>query len=131
MVHGGKFMNIATTIHQVFFVSFNLLLSMMDWFIRFKTNSVYKFKLNRNICSIFSVNSVCWAHHDFGLMLACGSSDGSISVLSSTGKLCFIYVFLWLFQSVAGCIKLSVSLSVPLAIPLFVCLSIYFIGIAQ
>ena len=29
-----------------------------------------------------SVNSVQWAPHDFGLILACGSSDGSISVLS-------------------------------------------------
>lgn len=32
-----------------------------------------------------SVNSVCWAPHDFGLMLACGSSDGAVSVLSSQG----------------------------------------------
>ena len=34
---------------------------------------------------IFPVNSVCWAPHEFGLILACGSSDGSISVVSSTG----------------------------------------------
>ncbi|XP_002741141.2 protein SEC13 homolog [Saccoglossus kowalevskii] len=32
-----------------------------------------------------SVNSVCWAPHEFGLMLVCGSSDGAISVLSSAG----------------------------------------------
>ncbi|XP_074644859.1 protein SEC13 homolog [Tubulanus polymorphus] len=32
-----------------------------------------------------SVNSVCWAPHEFGLMLVCGSSDGAISVLSTTG----------------------------------------------
>lgn len=31
-----------------------------------------------------SVNSVCWAPHDFGLILACGSSDGSISIVSAT-----------------------------------------------
>jgi protein transport protein SEC13 len=31
-----------------------------------------------------SVNSVCWAPHDYGLILACGSSDGSISILSAT-----------------------------------------------
>ena len=31
-----------------------------------------------------SVNSVCWAPHDFGLILACGSSDGSISILTAT-----------------------------------------------
>lgn len=29
-----------------------------------------------------SVNSVCWAPHELGLILACGSSDGTISVLS-------------------------------------------------
>ncbi|KDR17793.1 protein SEC13 homolog [Zootermopsis nevadensis] len=30
-----------------------------------------------------SVNSVAWAPHEFGLMLACGSSDGSLSILTS------------------------------------------------
>ena len=29
-----------------------------------------------------SVNSVCWAPHEFGLILACGSSDGAVSILS-------------------------------------------------
>jgi protein transport protein SEC13 len=33
-----------------------------------------------------SVNSVCWAPYEFGLMLACGSSDGAISVIWSSGK---------------------------------------------
>lgn len=33
----------------------------------------------------FPVNSVCWAPHDYGLILACGSSDGAISLLSYTG----------------------------------------------
>ncbi|XP_077980980.1 protein SEC13 homolog [Glandiceps talaboti] len=32
-----------------------------------------------------SVNSVCWAPHEFGLVLVCGSSDGTVSVLSSSG----------------------------------------------
>ncbi|CAF1059243.1 unnamed protein product [Adineta ricciae] len=32
-----------------------------------------------------SVNTVAWAPYEYGLMLACGSSDGSISILSSTG----------------------------------------------
>merc|ERR1712050_628307 len=32
-----------------------------------------------------SVNSVCWAPHEFGLILVCGSSDGCISIISSTG----------------------------------------------
>jgi len=31
------------------------------------------------------VNSVCWAPYDYGLILACGSSDGAISLLSYTG----------------------------------------------
>lgn len=30
-----------------------------------------------------SVNSVAWAPHDYGLILACGSSDGSLSILTS------------------------------------------------
>lgn len=29
-----------------------------------------------------SVNSVCWAPHEFGLILACGSLDGTISILT-------------------------------------------------
>jgi protein transport protein SEC13 len=29
-----------------------------------------------------SVNSICWAPQEFGLCLACGSSDGTISVLT-------------------------------------------------
>lgn len=33
-----------------------------------------------------TVNSVCWAPHDYGLILACGSSDGAISLLSYTGE---------------------------------------------
>ena len=33
-----------------------------------------------------SVNSVSFAPHEFGLILACGSSDGTISIISSTGK---------------------------------------------
>ena len=32
------------------------------------------------------VNTVAWAPYEYGLMLACGSSDGSISVINSTGK---------------------------------------------
>lgn len=30
-----------------------------------------------------SVNSVAWAPHEFGLILACGSSDGSVSILTN------------------------------------------------
>ncbi|TPP61740.1 Protein transport protein SEC13 [Fasciola gigantica] len=33
-----------------------------------------------------SVNCVAWAPHPFGLILACASSDGTISILSSTGS---------------------------------------------
>lgn len=32
-----------------------------------------------------SVNSVSWAPHEWGLLLACGSSDGSISIIWTTG----------------------------------------------
>lgn len=32
-----------------------------------------------------TVNSVCWGPYDFGLILACGSSDGAISLLTLTG----------------------------------------------
>jgi len=32
-----------------------------------------------------SVNSVSWAPYEFGLILTCGSSDGAISVVSSSG----------------------------------------------
>ena len=31
------------------------------------------------------VNTVAWAPYEYGLMLACGRSDRSISILSSTG----------------------------------------------
>lgn len=32
-----------------------------------------------------SVNSVAWAPHELGLILACGSSDGSISIITNNG----------------------------------------------
>ena len=32
-----------------------------------------------------SVNSLCWAPHELGLMLVAGSSDGTISTLTYTG----------------------------------------------
>uniref|UniRef100_A0A4W5RBE7 Protein SEC13 homolog n=1 Tax=Hucho hucho TaxID=62062 RepID=A0A4W5RBE7_9TELE len=32
-----------------------------------------------------SVNSVCWGPYDFGLILACGSSDGVISLVTCSG----------------------------------------------
>ena len=32
-----------------------------------------------------SVNSISWAPHEYGLMLACASSDGRISVLEYKG----------------------------------------------
>ena len=33
----------------------------------------------------FPVNAISWASPDYGLMLACGSSDGSISIITSSG----------------------------------------------
>nr|CAD7202394.1 unnamed protein product [Timema douglasi]CAD7259985.1 unnamed protein product [Timema shepardi] len=38
-------------------------------------------KFYEHISHDSSVNSVSWAPHEFGLMLACGSSDGSLSIL--------------------------------------------------
>jgi len=34
-----------------------------------------------------SVNSLAWAPYEFGLVLACGSSDGAISILTATADL--------------------------------------------
>ena len=34
----------------------------------------------------FLVNAISWASPDYGLMLACGSSDGSVSIISSSGE---------------------------------------------
>ena len=42
---------------------------------------VTKKKIDYKKCAD-NVNSVAWAPHDFGLVLACGSSDGAISVLT-------------------------------------------------
>ena len=39
-------------------------------------------KLFEHVAHDSSVNSVNWAPHELGLVLACGSSDGSISILS-------------------------------------------------
>lgn len=36
-----------------------------------------------------SVNSISWAPHEFGLVLVCGSSDGSVSVLTQKCKSCY------------------------------------------
>ena len=33
-----------------------------------------------------SVNSICWAPHEYGLMLVCGASDGAVSIVSLIGK---------------------------------------------
>lgn len=46
--------------------------------------SVHKTIVCSHDCRVLPVNSICWAPHEFGLMLACGSSDGSISIVSST-----------------------------------------------
>lgn len=41
---------------------------------------------SRDIDDLFLVNSVAWAPHELGAMLACASSDGKISVLEYRGK---------------------------------------------
>lgn len=42
--------------------------------------------LNQNL-----VNSVAWAPHELGAILACASSDGKISILEYKGKITFPY----------------------------------------
>lgn len=42
-------------------------------------------KIHEHACHDSSVNTVAWAPHEFGLVLACGSADGSISILINTG----------------------------------------------
>ncbi|XP_011500941.1 PREDICTED: protein SEC13 homolog [Ceratosolen solmsi marchali] len=42
-------------------------------------------KIYEHTCHDSSVNSTAWAPHDFGLVLACGSSDGSISFIINNG----------------------------------------------
>jgi protein transport protein SEC13 len=43
-------------------------------------------KLFDQILSVITVNSVAWAPHEYGLVLCCGSSDGSVSILTSVGS---------------------------------------------
>jgi hypothetical protein len=42
---------------------------------------------------ICSVNSIAWAPHEYGLMLACGSSDGTISILTYKGTFKNDFIF--------------------------------------
>ena len=43
-------------------------------------------KIKEHSMHIASVNSVAWAPHELGSILACASSDGNISVLTFNGK---------------------------------------------
>lgn len=43
-------------------------------------------KLYEHAVHDLSVNSISWAPHEYGLMLACGSSDGTVSVLTYKGE---------------------------------------------
>ncbi|XP_058790899.1 protein SEC13 homolog [Phymastichus coffea] len=42
-------------------------------------------KIHEHTVHDSSVNSIAWAPHEIGLVLACGSSDGSISILTNNG----------------------------------------------
>jgi hypothetical protein len=42
--------------------------------------------LHDSIPRVIAVNSVAWAPHEYGLVLCCGSSDGSVSILTSVGS---------------------------------------------
>lgn len=35
---------------------------------------------------LYAVNSIQWAPHEWGLILACGSSDESFSIISTSGQ---------------------------------------------
>jgi protein transport protein SEC13 len=39
-----------------------------------------------------TVNSIAWAPHELGAILACASSDGKISILEYKGKEAFSFV---------------------------------------
>lgn len=34
------------------------------------------------VVHLMTVNSICWAPHEYGLMLLCGASDGAVSIVS-------------------------------------------------
>ena len=38
------------------------------------------------VINVVTVNSIKWAPHEWGLLLACGSSDESISFISTSGR---------------------------------------------
>jgi len=46
------------------------------------------------VLNLATVNSIQWAPHEWGLLLACGSSDESISFISTSGigLLCEIFI---------------------------------------
>ena len=59
----------------------------VDLFARSITpRNIIVFRNNKFKVAFFIVNSVCWAPEAFGLMLACGSSDGAVSIISSEGQ---------------------------------------------
>ena len=60
-----------------------------------------------------TVNSVCWGPYDFGLILACGSSDGAISLLTFTGEQ------QWDVKKISNAHTVSVSLSLSVSVEQF------------
>ncbi len=85
--HGANYTNTPTTTRRVgsFFLCWNISVKTVN-----KKLEMCLFLLGAKLgfsvmLFLIAVNSVCWAPHEFGLILACGSSDGSISILSSSG----------------------------------------------
>jgi protein transport protein SEC13 len=62
---------------------------------------------------VSTVNSVCWGPYDFGLILACGSSDGAISLLTFTGEQ------QWDVKKISNAHTVSVSLSLSVSVEQF------------
>lgn len=42
-------------------------------------------QLLKRACRLRAVNSIAWAPHELGAILACASSDGNVSVLTFNG----------------------------------------------
>jgi len=62
-------------------------------------NVIYSHK-----CHESSVNSIAWAPHEYGLILACASSDGRVSILEYRGDQ---WVSTWFVNDSLGCNSVS------------------------
>ena len=63
--------------------------------------AIRNIELNVCTCTFLNVvNSIQWAPHEWGLVLACASSDESFSILYTTGKYEYMYMYnLYMYMS--------------------------------